>query len=751
MSDAQQQFNPYLKWLGIRTASPDHYQLLGVERFESDPDVISSAADRQMAHVRKYQNGPQSAQSQVLLNELAAAKICLLTPEQKLDYDISLSTNQSIATASPRKRMGWRIAAGVSAVAALALFVWQMQGETGNSIQSDTIQTAANNSVDPVPASDQPGEGFGPTPIGADAPDEEPDAVPTPIGQQPTPDGQQPTPDGQQPTAGDPPASGDPLIEIVDPPKELLAEQVPSNWLKPPPSRRPIKKPPQTTKPIDKLRTAWFSRNRKAANAWMDKILQQSTTSDSPHEDQRQARWLELVHRKFIEFWEKYDLGLETLEAGDRLSFLGTSVVVTMKADGQLTLQADDGGSKSFNTNRVRVGPNLATAIVRSSMPSESPMLHAMLYVFWVTDKQGDLVQAKEHFDIAKLNGVPVEFLLAGKRAPTGQAATLPTTNGAETAPISKSNPPTSDQPANSKKRPIPSLDVQKTQLVRVRDAYSDLYADQSPAGMKRLAKKLLEEAHRSGDNADARFVMYEQTRELGIAVGDVATASLAIRAMAYNFECDARQLHVDMLTTIRRQLKPDDRPNYCTICLDEVEQLSQRHDYELAKKLLDLCLPIAKSSRDPTLRENGRQARDRLVYLRRQFESLSPNQQNWLRDSKPNSADQISAQDSLQIAMFLALDKGEFQAAAAEMTNTDDPLFVDIGRLEQSSPSEPTAQLALADLWWQAGDYAGIGNDRRRGAAIERARVWYRQALPKLDGISRRHATMRLAKENST
>jgi len=53
-------FDPYHKWLGIPLAEqpPNHYRLLGVAVFESDGDVIESAADRQMAYVRQCATGP---------------------------------------------------------------------------------------------------------------------------------------------------------------------------------------------------------------------------------------------------------------------------------------------------------------------------------------------------------------------------------------------------------------------------------------------------------------------------------------------------------------------------------------------------------------------------------------------------------------------------------------------------------------------------------------------------------------------
>lgn len=85
-------FDPYRKWLGIPPAEqpPDHYRLLGVGRFEDDPDTISNAADRQMAHLRTFQAGPHSAISQKLLNEISAARLCLLDPAKKADYDRAL-------------------------------------------------------------------------------------------------------------------------------------------------------------------------------------------------------------------------------------------------------------------------------------------------------------------------------------------------------------------------------------------------------------------------------------------------------------------------------------------------------------------------------------------------------------------------------------------------------------------------------------------------------------------------------------
>ena len=88
----QEPFDPYRKWLGIppRDQPPHHYRLLGIEMFESDPDVISNAADGRMGQIRTFQTGRHSEWSQRLLNEIAAARVCLLNEAKKAAYDETL-------------------------------------------------------------------------------------------------------------------------------------------------------------------------------------------------------------------------------------------------------------------------------------------------------------------------------------------------------------------------------------------------------------------------------------------------------------------------------------------------------------------------------------------------------------------------------------------------------------------------------------------------------------------------------------
>ncbi|MAQ89504.1 MAG: hypothetical protein CMM03_06575 [Rhodopirellula sp.] len=92
-------FDPYRIWLGIPADQqpPSHYQLLGVVEFESDPDVLENAADRQMAHVRTFQSGKHSEESQRILNEITQAKLCLLKPDKRAAYEAKLKAQKPVS------------------------------------------------------------------------------------------------------------------------------------------------------------------------------------------------------------------------------------------------------------------------------------------------------------------------------------------------------------------------------------------------------------------------------------------------------------------------------------------------------------------------------------------------------------------------------------------------------------------------------------------------------------------------------
>ena len=92
-------FDPYHKWLGIPADQQpaNYYRLLGIEEFEADADVIDTAAEQRTVFLRTFHTGPNSELAARLLNEVSAARVCLLDHKSKALYDTQLKASQQAA------------------------------------------------------------------------------------------------------------------------------------------------------------------------------------------------------------------------------------------------------------------------------------------------------------------------------------------------------------------------------------------------------------------------------------------------------------------------------------------------------------------------------------------------------------------------------------------------------------------------------------------------------------------------------
>ena len=98
--------DPYHKWFGIAPFEQpaNHYRLLGIRNFESDKDVIDSAAEQRMTYLHTVDEGEDVPVAQRLLNEVSNARLTLLSDEKKRAYDEGLK--HGLETAPVAKHSG---------------------------------------------------------------------------------------------------------------------------------------------------------------------------------------------------------------------------------------------------------------------------------------------------------------------------------------------------------------------------------------------------------------------------------------------------------------------------------------------------------------------------------------------------------------------------------------------------------------------------------------------------------------------
>jgi hypothetical protein len=100
MSDADRRpFDPYHIWLQIPNDArpPTHFQLLGLNPGEDDPEVIRQANLMRSAHVRNFQKGEHGDAATRILEELANAGRVLLDPTLRAAYYSTIKASEPVA------------------------------------------------------------------------------------------------------------------------------------------------------------------------------------------------------------------------------------------------------------------------------------------------------------------------------------------------------------------------------------------------------------------------------------------------------------------------------------------------------------------------------------------------------------------------------------------------------------------------------------------------------------------------------
>jgi hypothetical protein len=92
MSKTNDEFNGYRKWLGIpeNKLPPTHYNLLGMNIDEDDPDVIRAAVEQRKAFIESQRGRGHDTEVTEILYRIGEAEVTLLNSEMRRDYDRSL-------------------------------------------------------------------------------------------------------------------------------------------------------------------------------------------------------------------------------------------------------------------------------------------------------------------------------------------------------------------------------------------------------------------------------------------------------------------------------------------------------------------------------------------------------------------------------------------------------------------------------------------------------------------------------------
>lgn len=727
MNTVAQTFDPYHKWLGIapKDQPANHYRLLGIDLFESDPDTISNAADQRMAHVRSFQTGQNSKVSQQILNEIAAARVCLLDPAKKFAYDAGLKEEPRpvvtpVVNQRPVSKMNTQMALlilGAAAVGVLAVVL----------LWSRSKPTVARPPVAEKPA--QTREAPPPKPSN----EEEPEPKPKPE---------------QKPQS---PPEPEPKPETDVKPKDKTEDATNED------SQRKSEGPDSTNPAPDS--TAGAANTGKSAG-YLDLLSRVDLDRDVVSGKwTREGGGLTASPRSRVRLPVKVNGGYDLLVTFTR-SNGGGDVALLLPVgshqcgmffsawNGQIHgLDIIDGQRGVSNPINTRPGPLtngrqytalLKVRLMKEKNASIEVLLDNSLVVRW-QGKESALTLWEAYTVRPSQIGLgtgesAVTFHSATFRLVSGNASWI---GGREIVAQAASAESVEGELPVKRLIPIPDQVSQDKACSQVKELFDADHtaAKGSSEKLSALASKLLEKAQETTDEA-SQYVLLDFAKTFSVEAGNAALAMRAIDQIGDRFQCDVLVLKVECIADCAKAARTSEQTTTLLTTIEPIIQASLAEaDFDTAKNLSRVAVELARKIRDSATLK-------RLAATNREIEDL---ERQYYRDVKPamevlkRTPDDPTA--NLVAGKYLCL-RGNWEKGLPMLALGSDSELKSLARADLKSLTDGSEQKRLADEWW---NFASK-HEEFRASARQRASEWYRKALPVLTGLEKEVATKRIA-----
>jgi hypothetical protein len=251
------------------------------------------------------------------------------------------------------------------------------------------------------------------------------------------------------------------------------------------------------------------------------------------------------------------------------------------------------------------------------------------------------------------------------------------------------------------------------------------------------LARKLFEEALRTVDDAAARYVLLAEARDLAAQSGETDLAVSAVDKLAAGYEVDRDAMLIEALEAVLEAARSSIAlKELAGVALAEMDQSVAGDRFETAMAYGRTAYDAAAKARDKALVESIRARAKFLLGLKKEFARYE--QALATLEDQPDDAEA-----NLVAGRYLCLVKGDWERGLPMMAGGGEPSWAEPAAEDLASPEEPAAQLEVADAWYALAE----GKlDPVRGNLLDRAGLWYREALPALPTAEKGKVVQRLA-----
>lgn len=712
-------FDPYYKWLAIppKDQPPNHYRLLALEVYESDRDVISTAADQRMMLVRSFQTGDHQRFSQQILKEIAVARLCLLDADRKAAYDSQLqreqtstahparrSTAQSqpsgaipprpgsatavaplpvnslreLTTArgrgrKPSSRLLWGLAAVGMLVAAGIVYLLRgnaPQGATGTTAQDTGVKT--------------PTSGVG----------EKPPPTPPPL---------QPAHDGKQVA---PPQLATPVLRLRQIPLQRTDE---GSVLR---IQASLEEP--SANGADNIRFGL------GPNVPPGLAIDSATgvVTWQPAEEQGPGRYSVEITATDGKSRADTTAPIEVLEVNDPPHFRAIPDQTGVPGRTlQRTIEATDGDlpQQSLNYELISAPPDSKLDATTGQF-TWTPRSEQAGQNFEARVRVKD--SASGHADIV------VGLLVAQSGVAPGGA--------------------TKDEVAKDSGRAVPKAEAVQAAMQQVQKLFADEIAKaaDNPALRLKLVEKLVKEADGTTDDPAGRYALYRQAMQQARLAGDAAAMVQSIDALAKWYDIDALEEKQQAVSELSKGVRSEETATeLVSTILALVDEAVEQENWDRATNFIRIATAVVPKTRDSERRKAVSTRGREIGMLKKMHGEVQQAHETLRRDAQDAASHRI-------VGIYQALVRGDWDAGLPHLAQGDDISTSSAAQKELQNPIDSAAMKEVADAWGAVlkNKHAATPTLKTiesiasaRNHLRKHALKWHEAALPGLTGLSKR------------
>ena len=283
----------------------------------------------------------------------------------------------------------------------------------------------------------------------------------------------------------------------------------------------------------------------------------------------------------------------------------------------------------------------------------------------------------------------------------------------------------------------VPDAATVQDNLKQVKEVYQNDLAQAKHANEKSdLARRMLQAGIGEADTA-AKYALLTEAQSTALDGGDSATAFRIIDELDKTFQIDALARKADIISAQSKISHTNEEARTLVTLFDTViDQALAAERYDLASQICTASMAVAHLATDPAIQRLAAARQQQIKELDTAYQEV--------KAALPELHDKPTDPDAnLKVGRFRCLYKGDWATGLPMLILGSDPALRELAEREFEGPSDLDATLALADSWWTLAEKETLS---AKTGIHRHAAGWYRQALPKLSGLSKARVEKRLA-----